>query len=35
MAASLCKKHNIDPRGVYPNHIDELKSLMKKGVGKN
>jgi len=35
MAASLCKKHNIDPRRVYPNHIDELKSLMKKGVGKN
>lgn len=34
MAASLCKKHHIDPRGVYRYHLDELKDLMKEGVGK-
>jgi hypothetical protein len=28
MAAALCKKHNIDPRGVYQQHLDELKMLM-------
>ena len=34
MAASIANKHNTDPRGVYQNHLDELKALMKKGVGK-
>jgi hypothetical protein len=34
MAASLCKKHNTSPRGVYKEHLGELKELMKKGVGK-
>jgi hypothetical protein len=34
MAASLCKKHNTDPRGVYLHHLDELKELAKRGVGK-
>ena len=33
MAASLCKKHNCDPRDVYRAHLDELKALMTKGVG--
>ncbi len=33
MAASLCKKHACHPRGIYTKHLDELKSLMKKGVG--
>ena len=32
MAASLCKKHNATPRGVYQNHLAELKFLMDKGV---
>ncbi|MCL2304007.1 MAG: FAD-dependent oxidoreductase [Planctomycetaceae bacterium] len=32
MAASLCKKHNTLPRGVYENHLDELKALMQEGV---
>jgi hypothetical protein len=27
-AASLCKKHNINPRGIYRNYIDELKTLI-------
>lgn len=34
MAASLCRKHNTDPRGVYESHLAELKELMKRGVGK-
>jgi hypothetical protein len=34
MAASVCKKYNVNPRKVYHNHLDELKSLMKEGVGK-
>lgn len=33
MAASVCKKHNTDPRGVYTNHLDDLKQLMLKGTG--
>ena len=33
MAASICKKHKCDPRDVYKSHLDELKSLMEKGVG--
>jgi hypothetical protein len=34
MAASLCKRHAALPRGVYEEHLDELKSLMERGVGK-
>ena len=34
MAASICKRHNVNPRGVYHYHLDELKSLMKDGVGQ-
>ena len=34
MAASLCKKYDTNPRGVYENHLDELKHLMKRGTGK-
>ena len=30
-AASLCKKYNTSPRGVYPTHIDELKKLIATG----
>ena len=33
MAASICRRHNCRPRGVYANHLDELKGLMSKGVG--
>ncbi len=33
MAASLCKKHNTNPRGVYQHHLAELKQLAKRGVG--
>ncbi|MGM0620111.1 MAG: FAD-dependent oxidoreductase [Bacteroidota bacterium] len=34
MAASVAAKHQTNPRGVYQNHLDELKALMKKGAGK-
>jgi len=33
MAASVCKKHNTDPRGVYTNHLEDLIQLMQKGTG--
>ena len=34
MAASLAAKHKTNPRGVYQNYLEDLKALMKKGVGK-
>jgi hypothetical protein len=34
MAASLCRKHQTTPRGIYRDHLDELKSLMEAGVGR-
>jgi hypothetical protein len=34
MAVSLCKKYDADPREVYAGHLEELKKLMEKGVGK-
>lgn len=33
MAASLCKQHDVKPRAVYTDYLEELKSLMQKGVG--
>ena len=34
MAASLCKKHDCNPREVYQEHLGELKQLMEQGVGR-
>ncbi len=34
MAASLCTKHHATPRSVYEKHLDELKQIMARGVGK-
>lgn len=34
MAASLCKKYQGTPRDIYRYHLEELKSLMQKGVNK-
>lgn len=34
MAASICSKKDCLPRGVYTDHLDELKSLMDRGTGK-
>ncbi|MGL4853288.1 MAG: FAD-dependent oxidoreductase [Phocaeicola sp.] len=33
MAASLCKKYGVYPRGVYHHYLTDLKELMKQGVG--
>lgn len=33
MAAALCHKYKVKPRDIYAKHLDELKSLMEKGVG--
>lgn len=33
MAASICKKHDVQPRAVYTTYLDELKALMQKGIG--
>ena len=33
MAASICKKYETEPRGVYENYLPELKKLMEEGVG--
>lgn len=33
MAASIAKKHKTTPRGVYKDHLNELKVLMTQGVG--
>jgi len=33
-AASLCKKYGTNPRGVYKNHIDELKDIVSAIVRK-
>ena len=34
MAASICHKHNAQPREVYASYLDDLKALMEQGVGK-
>jgi hypothetical protein len=34
MAASLCKQHDLDPRGVYAERLEELQALMASGVGR-
>jgi hypothetical protein len=34
MAAMLCVKHAVDPRGIYENHLEELFALMDEGTGK-
>ena len=34
MAASVCKQHDTDPRGVYDKYLADLQAIMKKGVGK-
>lgn len=34
MAAALCDRHEVLPRDIYTTHLNELKSLMEKGIGK-
>ncbi len=35
MAAAVCKSRKTTPRGVYEDHLDELKRLMRQGTGKD
>jgi hypothetical protein len=35
MAASIAKQHKTSPQGVCENHLNELKTLMDKGVGSS
>ena len=32
IAASLCRKLNADPGGLYEYHLPELKKALEKGV---
>ncbi|MDY0166437.1 MAG: FAD-dependent oxidoreductase [Thermoguttaceae bacterium] len=34
MAAAVCRKHGANPRQVYERHLDELKELALRGVGR-
>jgi len=33
MAASVCKRNNTLPRGVFERHLPELQQLMETGIG--
>jgi len=33
MAAKVCRDNSCRPRAVYEKHLEELKTLMAKGVG--
>lgn len=35
MAAGLCTEHKALPRQIYTDHLDKLKALMSKGMGKS
>lgn len=34
MAAAICTRHQTTPRGVYEQHLDELKTHLRRGVGQ-
>ena len=34
MAATICRRRKALPRDVYYTHLEELKAMMRKGVGK-
>ena len=34
MAASICKKHDVNPRVVYEQYLGELQEVMRRGAGK-
>jgi len=35
LAASLCQKHDVNPRAIYAQYLGELQDLMRRGAGKN
>ena len=34
MAAALCREHHCEPRDIFTHHLEELKSLMRRGASK-
>jgi FAD dependent oxidoreductase len=34
MSAAVCNLHECAPRAVYEKHLDDVKSLMARGVGR-
>lgn len=34
MAAAICHKHGVGPRGVYQSYLNELSAMMQEGAGK-
>ena len=34
MAASVCRRHGVNPRAVYETYFGELRELMKRGCGR-
>ena len=34
MAATICRRRKALPRDIYYTHLEELKSMMRKGVGR-
>ena len=32
LAGAICKRHGVDPRGVYEHHLAEFKELLLRGV---
>ncbi len=34
LAASICKQHDADPRGVYESRLDKLTERMRRGVSR-
>ncbi|MBQ9137838.1 MAG: FAD-dependent oxidoreductase [Alistipes sp.] len=34
MAATICRRRKALPRDVYTTHLEELKSMMRRGVGR-
>ena len=33
MAASICKKHDVEPRDIFALHFSELQALMEQPIG--
>ncbi len=34
MAAAICRRRKALPRDVYESYLEDLKALMRKGVGR-
>ena len=34
MAATICRRRKCMPRDIYHTHLEELKSMMRRGVGR-